>query len=211
MKKKWSALALILAGLLLFAGCEERRTVDISDGGDLTAVAGKTSPAPAEIAPQETAEAGETETGEEERQEPAPTETPAENDAAGGAVTLVEMELSGGGTGMCLVPLESGGVFVINGVLSDSCVITTAPKDLLIADCTVSAETGMDAELEYILTQGEKELIHTKLSASLAEGENSVQVLLRLDGPVSGEYTGTLFINGERIGSAFTGGDTKTT
>ena len=81
-----------------------------------------------------------------------------------------------------------------------TCTITTDPKDFLSADCTVQAKGRTDAALEFVLLQKDKELLHCKLDASLKEGENSIQVLIRLEGAASGEYVGRLYVNGDFIG-----------
>lgn len=177
MKTKWKALTLLLAAMLLFTACEERRTVDISDGGNLAQPA---------VNVDYLASAGEETVG---------------MDSPETAVTLVSMSLKSGGSGTRLVPLEPGGVFVINNVLADNCTITSNPKDLLIADCTLKSEEAAEVELEFKLFQDEKEIMTAGMTAALEEGENTIQVLIRLEGSVSGKYQGRLYVNGALIGS----------
>ena len=98
------------------------------------------------------------------------------------------------------MPQKTGAVFVLNNVLTESCTITTDPKDYVSAACTVKAAEGMDALLEFVLLQNGEEILTADLNASLTEGENSIQVLVRLGAAATGEYVGRLFINGELIG-----------
>ena len=207
MKKNWKLLALVLAALLLCTACEERKVVDISDGGDMI---GSTAPGAAPAAPAEETPEGPVEAAPAEEQIAEDVgEEKLASDLPTGKIKLVSISLAPGGSGMCLVPLSPGGVFVINNVLSESCTITSDAKDLLIADCTVEAEEGMDAELKFELLQKDTQIMSVSLSASLKEGENTIQVLIRLGEPVSGEYVGKLYINGEFIGGEFTGGETE--
>ena len=209
MKKHWKILALVLAALLLCTACEERKVVDISDGGDMIgsdipAAAPKTeAPAPADKA--EATSAPETEEPEEKTEVKTEDKAGDKTSMAGlatGKVSLREMSMKAKGKGMCLVPLDTGAVFVLNNVLTETCTITTDPNDFVSADCTVKAAEGMDALLEFVLLQGDKEVVTAKLSASLNEGENSIQVLIRLGSAASGEYTGRLYVNGELIGES---------
>ena len=194
MKKLWKIFALVLAVLLLCTACEQRKVIDISDGGDMigdAAAAPAAAPAakPATTAPEKNEEQP---AAEEAEKAPVPV--------TDGDVTVKEMSMRAGGKGMCLVPVNKGGVFVVNSVLSETCTITTDPKDFLSADCTVQAKGRTDAALEFVLLQKDKELLHCKLDASLKEGENSIQVLIRLEGAASGEYVGRLYVNGDFIG-----------
>ncbi len=197
MKKHWRIFALLLAVLLLCTACEKRKVIDISDGGDMIGD-GAAAPAAAPAAkPAETAKPAPEKTEEQPAAEEAEKAPVPVTD---GDVTVKEMSMRAGGKGMCLVPVNKGGVFVINNVISETCTITTDPKDFLSADCTVQAKESADAALEFVLLQKDQELLHCKLDASLQEGENSIQVLIRLEGPASGEYVGRLYVNGDFIG-----------
>ena len=83
-----------------------------------------------------------------------------------------------------------------------TCTITTDPKNFIGADCTLKAASGAEADVRFVLMQGGQEVISAAAKVSFNEGENTIQVLIRLTDTASGEYTGKLYIGGELIGES---------
>lgn len=208
MKKHWHLLALVLAVLLLGTACAERKTVDVSDAGDRP---GYSTGTRTNTPPKTTQATAEPEKPAETEAETASTAEPAEEvqsaqtgsaTAAGptGRVDGGEVTMNAPKKGMCLVPLNTGAVFVINGKQAGDCTIKTDPKDYIVFNCTMKVKDSLDANMKFVLLQGGNEVLTAEKTITIAGGENTVQMLVRVGGTAIGQYTGRLYINGELIG-----------
>ena len=199
MKKNGKVLTLILAVMLLCTACEERRVIDISDGGEMLGSGAPVSVPGSEEKPAQTQETAAEDTA---AAEPESEQETAAGVTSDGNIALEKMAMKANTKGMCLVPTVDGAVFVVNKVQLGTCTITTDPKNFIGADCTLKAASGAEADVRFVLMQGGREVISAAAKVTFNEGENTIQVLIRLTDTASGEYTGKLYIGGELIGES---------